>query len=33
MGFASPSSFSYAFRRATGVTPRQFRQRVLRGAS
>lgn len=32
MGFASPSSFSYAFRRATSVTPRQFRQRVLRGA-
>jgi AraC family transcriptional regulator len=26
MGFASPSSFSYAFRRATGLTPRQFRQ-------
>jgi AraC family transcriptional regulator len=33
MGFASPSSFSYAFRRATGFTPRQFRQRVLRGAA
>jgi AraC family transcriptional regulator len=32
MGFASASSFSYAFRRATGATPRQFRQRVLRGA-
>jgi AraC family transcriptional regulator len=32
MGFASPSSFSYAFRRATGITPRQFRQRVMRGA-
>jgi AraC family transcriptional regulator len=31
MGFASPSSFSYAFRRATGLAPRQFRQRVLRG--
>lgn len=28
MGFASPSSFSYAFRRATGQTPRQFRQRA-----
>jgi AraC family transcriptional regulator len=28
MGFSSPSSFSYAFRRATGATPRQFRQRV-----
>lgn len=31
MGFASPSSFSYAFRRGAGVTPRQFRTRVLRG--
>jgi AraC family transcriptional regulator len=30
IGFSSTSSFSYAFRRATGVTPRQFRQRVLR---
>jgi AraC family transcriptional regulator len=30
LGFASPSSFSYAFRRAVGETPRQFRQRVLR---
>jgi AraC family transcriptional regulator len=30
LGFASPSSFSYAFRRATGSTPRQFRQRQLR---
>jgi len=30
LGFASPSSFSYAFRRATGETPREFRQRVLR---
>ncbi|TAL02289.1 MAG: AraC family transcriptional regulator [Rhodospirillaceae bacterium] len=30
MGFASPSSFSYAFRRATGATPRQFRQRLVR---
>lgn len=29
-GFASPSSFAYAFRRATGSTPRQFRQRMLR---
>jgi AraC family transcriptional regulator len=27
VGFASPSSFTVAFRRATGVTPRQFRQR------
>ena len=32
LGFASPSSFSYAFRRATGSTPRQFRQRQLRKA-
>ena len=30
LGFASPSSFAYAFRRATGSTPRQFRQRQLR---
>ncbi len=30
MGFASPSSFSFAFRQATGTTPRQFRQRQLR---
>ncbi len=30
LGFASPSSFSYAFRRATGSTPRQFRHRQLR---
>jgi len=31
MGFSSPSSFSYAFRRATGTTPRQFRQRMVSG--
>jgi AraC family transcriptional regulator len=30
LGFSSPSSFSYAFRRVLGETPRQFRQRVLR---
>lgn len=30
LGYASPSSFSYAFRRATGITPRQFRQRLSR---
>jgi len=30
LGFASPSSFSFAFRRATGKTPREFRQLVLR---
>nr|WP_278254386.1 helix-turn-helix transcriptional regulator [Sphingobium sp. BYY-5] len=29
LGFASPSSFAYAFRRATGSTPRLFRQRNL----
>lgn len=29
VGFASPSSFTVAFRRATGETPRQFRQRLL----
>jgi AraC family transcriptional regulator len=28
LGFATPSSFSVAFRRATGETPRQFRQRI-----
>lgn len=33
MGFASPSSFSYAFRRSAGVSPRQFRTRVLRRVS
>jgi AraC family transcriptional regulator len=30
VGFASPSSFAYAFRAVSGVTPRQFRQRVRR---
>jgi AraC-like DNA-binding protein len=25
LGFASPGNFSTAFRRATGVSPRQFR--------
>ena len=30
MGFSSPSSFACAFRRATGLTPRQFRQRGFR---
>lgn len=33
LGFASPSSFSYAFRCAAGETPRQFRQRAYRGAA
>ncbi len=32
-GFASPSSFAFAFRRATGVTPREFRQRLHRAMS
>ena len=30
LGFSSPSSFCFAFRRATGVTPREFRQRAPR---
>ncbi|CAN7320871.1 helix-turn-helix transcriptional regulator [Phenylobacterium sp. LjRoot225] len=30
LGFASQSTFTYVFRRATGVTPREFRQRLLR---
>jgi AraC family transcriptional regulator len=30
LGFSSPSSFSFAFRRATGETPREFRQRLVR---
>jgi AraC family transcriptional regulator len=29
MGFGSPSSFCYAFRRATGETPGQFQQRAI----
>ncbi|WP_428310619.1 helix-turn-helix transcriptional regulator [Hydrocarboniphaga sp.] len=33
LGFSSPSGFCYAFRRATGVTPREFRQRVPRTAA
>jgi AraC family transcriptional regulator len=28
MGFSSPSSFSYAFRRTTGISPAQYRDRV-----
>lgn len=32
MGFSSPSSFSYAFRRSTGFTPNQFRQHTRRAA-
>ena len=33
LGFASPSSFAYAFRQATGVTPRYFRQSMVRAAA
>jgi AraC family transcriptional regulator len=32
-GFASPSSFSAAFRRATGETPRAFRERIGHGSA
>jgi AraC family transcriptional regulator len=31
MGFSSQSTFTYAFRRRAGITPNQFRKRVLRG--
>jgi len=31
MGFASPSSFTYAFRRAVGISPTMFRQRQAHG--
>ena len=30
LGFSSPSTFTYTFRRAAGVTPGEFRTRVLR---
>lgn len=33
MGFASPSSFTFAFRRAVGSSPSNFRQRQTRGIS
>ena len=32
MGFAAPSNFSAAFRRATGETPRDYRARLACGA-
>jgi AraC family transcriptional regulator len=28
IGFSSPSSFSFAFRRATGIAPMEYRQRI-----
>lgn len=31
MGYGSPSSFTFAFRRAVGISPRHFRQRQTRG--
>lgn len=31
LGFSTPSSFCFAFRRATGQTPREFRNNVMRG--
>ena len=31
MGFSSPSSFAFAFRRAVGISPSQFRTRQSRG--
>jgi AraC family transcriptional regulator len=31
MGFASPASFTFAFRRAVGISPSHFRQRQTRG--
>lgn len=30
LGFATPANFSTAFRRATGATPRQFRENIFR---
>ena len=32
MGFSSQSNFTHAFRKATGVTPSEFRSRLMRGA-
>lgn len=31
LGYTSPSSFTFAFRRAVGISPRYFRQRQTRG--
>jgi AraC family transcriptional regulator len=31
LGFSSPSSFTFAFRRAVGISPTMFRQRQARG--
>ena len=31
LGFGSPSSFTYAFRKATGLTPREYRALTVRG--
>ena len=31
LGYSSPSSFTYAFRRTVGISPSQFRQRQTRG--
>ena len=33
LGFSTPSSFSFAFRRATGGTPASFREQLHRAAS
>jgi AraC family transcriptional regulator len=33
LGFSSPSSFTFAFRRAVGLSPSQFRQRQTRGVT
>lgn len=33
LGFASPSSFTFAFRRAVGISPTHFRQRQARGVT
>ena len=33
LGFSTPSSFSFAFRRATGGTPASFREQLHRAAA